>query len=192
MLARLSLARGAAAFPSGWTWAQALDGRTGASLALSGGLLFGKALPPAYLVGVRHPDLAEPLDFTPVRLRVSSRRTLRACRSLASCDARCSAEQQPCIMRAHHDRLLIAALARQGVLQPAEVVHRVADRRGAVSGRPTGRGTPSSKAILSFAKQAFPVKNFWKDRETLKIEIKINFPSRCSTPKAGTLFHQKT
>ena len=73
-------------------------------------------------------------------------------------------------MRAHHDRLLIAALARQGVLQPAEVVHRVADRRGAVSGRPTGRGTPSSKAILSFAKQAFPVKNFWKDRETLKIE----------------------
>ena len=73
-------------------------------------------------------------------------------------------------MRAYHDRLLIAALAKQGVLQLAKAVRRVADARAAVSGRPTGRGTPSSVAILSFAKQAFPVKNFWKDRETLKIE----------------------
>ena len=82
-------------------------------------------------------------------------------------------------MRAHHDRLLIAALAKQGVLQPAEVVQRVADPRGAVTGRPTGRGTPSSVAIISFAKQAFPVKNFWKDRETLKIkEIRLRSLTR--------------
>ena len=81
----------------------------------------------------------------------------------ASCDAHCSTEHQPRIKRASHERRLIASLAWQGVLQSAKIVHRVTDARGAVSGRPSGRGRPSSMALLSFAKQALRVKNFWKD-----------------------------
>ena len=40
----------------------------------------------------------------------------------------------------------------------------------AVSGRPRVRGTPSSMAILPFAKHPVRVKKLWKDRETLKKE----------------------
>jgi hypothetical protein len=64
---------------------------------------------------------------------------------------------------ATQEQLLLAMLARQGVLRPGKVTHRVTDARVAVSGRPSGRGRPSSKAILSFGKQAFRVKIIWKD-----------------------------
>ena len=78
------------------------------------------------------------------------------------------------IKRASHERRLIASLAWQGVLQPAKVVRRVTDASGAVSGRPSGRGRPSSMALLSFAKQALRVKIFWNGLRKLgKEEIRL-------------------
>ena len=56
------------------------------------------------------------------------------------------------------------------MLRPAKVARRVADAKDAVSGRPRVRGTPSSMAILPFAKHPVRVKKLWKDRETLKKE----------------------
>ena len=48
------------------------------------------------------------------------------------------------------------------------------DASGAVSGRPSGRGRPSSMALLSFAKQALRVKIFWNGLRKLgKEEIRL-------------------
>ena len=55
-------------------------------------------------------------------------------------------------------------------MRPAKVARLVADAKIAVSGRPRVRGTPSSMAILPFAKHPVRVKKLWKDRETLKKE----------------------
>ena len=86
----------------------------------------------------------------------------------ASCDTHASTEHKPRIQLASHERPLIAALTRRGVLRPAMVARLVADAMDAGNGRPSGRGTPSSMAILSFAKQAFR-EIFWKEGEkTLK------------------------
>ena len=55
-------------------------------------------------------------------------------------------------------------------MRPAKVARLVADAKIAVGGRPRVRGTPSSMAILPFAKHPVRVKKLWKDRETLKKE----------------------
>ena len=60
------------AFPSSWTWSQALDTTSGAALALSGGPLF-EGLPPAYLVGYRHPaGSGIAIDFAPANGKLSA------------------------------------------------------------------------------------------------------------------------
>ena len=100
--------------------------------------------------------------------RVILRPSIRFQAWRASCDTHASTEHKPCIQLASQVRLLIAALTRRGVLRPSMVARRVADAMDAGNGRPSGRGTPSSMAILLFAKQAFRVKMLPKSEKTSK------------------------
>ena len=67
-------------------------------------------------------------------------------------------------------------------MRPVKVARLVADAKIAVSGRPRVRGTPSSMAILPFAKHPVRVKKLWKDRETLKKE-EIRLHTRTRGPR---------